>query len=96
MPDVSPQLYVGDGHFFDWSMGNYQPIENIEKSSYNSKMKWVLRYNFNRTDGKTPSGDDYRLIWEDFWGETYDAQMVKLSKESSDIELDNQLFKVTT
>ena len=86
---MAPYLYIGDGHFFHNDMRGYEAIENIEKSPHNSTLRWVLRYNFNRADGKTPSGDDDISTWEEFWGEPYSAQMVKLSKEISDITLDN-------
>ena len=86
---MAPYLYIGDGHFFHNDMRGYEAIENIEKSPHNSTLRWVLRYNFNRADGKTPSGDDDISTWEEFWGEPYSAQMVKLSKEISDITQDN-------
>jgi len=71
IPNITPHVYVGDDHFLNWNMGEYEPIENIKKSIMGSKLKWVLRYNFDRTDTKTPSGADDIKTWEDFWGEDY-------------------------
>tara|TARA_B100000809_G_scaffold38860_1_gene34017 strand:+ start:3341 stop:4258 length:918 start_codon:yes stop_codon:yes gene_type:complete len=71
IPNVTPHIYIGDGHFFNWNMGEQEPIENIKKSVMGAKLKWVLRYNFDRTDTKTPSGAEDILTWENFWGESY-------------------------
>jgi hypothetical protein len=71
IPNTSIHVYVGDGYFFNWNMGEYEPIENIKKSVVGAKLKWVLRYNFDRTDTKTPSGADDIKTWEEFWGDDY-------------------------
>ncbi|MAT09116.1 MAG: hypothetical protein CL707_08455 [Chloroflexi bacterium] len=71
IPNVTPHVYVGDDHFLNWNMGEIEPIENIKKSVMGAKLKWVLRYNFDRTDTKTPSGADDIKMWEDFWGDDY-------------------------
>jgi hypothetical protein len=63
-------------------MGEYEPIENIKKSVVGSKLKWVLRYNFDRTDTEIPSGADDILIWEEFWGESY-VSMNNLSHDKT-------------
>ena len=82
IPNTTPHVYVGDGHFFNWNMGEYEPIENINKSIMGAKLKWVLRYNFDRTDTKIPSGAEDIKIWEEFWGESY-VSMNNLSHDKT-------------
>jgi hypothetical protein len=71
VPKISLHLYTGNGYFFNWNMGEQEPIEHVKKSTIGAKLEWVLRYNFDRTDTKTPSGADDIKTWEDFWGESY-------------------------
>ncbi len=82
IPRVSLHLYTGNGYFFNWNMGEQEPIENIKKSTIGAKLNWVLRYNFDRTDTKTPSGADDIKTWEDFWGESY-VNMKNLSYDKN-------------
>ena len=72
--NVTPQLYVGDDYMIGhcgYELENINIIEKSELIEKESALVGVLRYNFNREDFYTPTGEKDIAIWEDFWNEEY-------------------------